>query len=205
MVAALLACLVVVLGTGCASDEAASGYEQAVMQERVQRDMQMREDESVIPPSRRSAFQGLDYYPVDTTYRYVVPLQRRSEPDTVLVPESTGAVRPQVRIGHVRVPLPGGETTLEVYRGEENNQRQGGRLWFPFADATNGDSTYKAGRYVDLEPVEGTDSVIVDFNRAYNPTCTYNPDFACPLPPDDNRLDQPVPAGEKTPQFAENV
>jgi hypothetical protein len=43
--------------------------------------------------------------------------------------------------------------------------------------------------------------VVVDFNRAYNPTCTYNPEFACPLPPEENRLDVPIPAGEKTPKF----
>jgi len=192
-----------VLGTaigGCSpTDSASSQYVQEVTQERLKRDMQMREDESVIPPDRRSAFRGLDYYSVDTTYRYVVPFQRRSVPDTVLVPENTGAVRPQERVGHVRVTLPDGAVTLEVYRGAGEGQR--GRLWFPFADPTNEDSTYKAGRYVDLERMEDTDSVVVDFNRAYNPTCTYNPDFACPLPPEKNQLDQPIPAGEKRPQF----
>jgi uncharacterized protein (DUF1684 family) len=45
------------------------------------------------------------------------------------------------------------------------------------------------------------DSVTVDFNRAYNPTCVYNPEYACPLPPQENRLDVPIPAGEKIPKF----
>ena len=197
----LLGSVLLALGlTACGGGTSGpSGYAQEVMQERVQRDMQMREKESVIPPSRQSAFRGLDYYPVDTTYRYVVALQRRPAPDTVLVPESTGQVRPQVRIGEVAVPLPGGAATLTVFQGTSDDPR--GRLWVPFADATNGDSTYKAGRYVDLMRTED-DSVVVDFNRAYNPTCAYNPEFACPLPPRENRLDRPVPAGEKTPQFA---
>ena len=181
-------------------EEAAStnDYEQTVVQDRVQRDMRMREKESVVPPDRRDAFRGLNFYDVDPAYRYVVPLRRSSTPDTVMIAESTGGLRPQVRVGRVTVPLPTGEEELVVFRGESDNPR--GRLWIPFADSTNEHATYKGGRYVDLEPTD-TDSVVVDFNRAYNPTCAYNPDFACPLPPPENRIDAPIPAGEKKPSF----
>jgi len=168
------------------------------MQDRVQRDMQMREKESVLPPGRRASFRGLDYYPVDTTYRFVVPLQRRSTPDTMMLAENTGRIRAQARVGHVTVPLSSGEEQLAVFQGASDDPR--GRLWIPFADATNDDSTYSAGRYVDLQSASG-DSVVVDFNRTYNPTCAYNPDFACPLPPDENRIGARIPAGEKTPKF----
>ena len=183
---------------GCAGGPAESSYEQQVMQDRVQRDMEMREKNSVIPPRRLDAFQGLDYYAVDRAYRFVVPFQEQAAPDTVMLAENTGQIRPQVRVGRVSVPLPAGEVRLAVFRGASDDPR--GRLWVPFADATNGDSTYSAGRYVDLERA-ASDSVIVDFNRAYNPTCAYNPEFACPLPPEQNRLDAPIPAGEKTPKF----
>ena len=168
------------------------------MQDRVQRDMRMREDDSVLPPDRRDAFRGLDFYPVDPAYRAEVPLQRAPSPDTVMIAESTGGLRPQVQIGRVTVPIPSDTLQLVVFRGESDDPR--GRLWIPFADSTNGYATYKGGRYVDLEPTDG-DSVLVDFNRAYNPTCTYNPDFACPLPPPENRISAPIPAGEKTPLF----
>ena len=182
----------------CGTNSSSGDYEQAVMQDRVQRDMQMRERESVLPPSRREAFRGLNFYEVDPIYRDTVPLQRFETPDTVLVPESTGGVRPQQRIGRVSVPLPGGREELVVFRGGGDTPR--GRLWIPFADSTNRHATYKGGRYVDLTST-GADSVVVDFNRAYNPTCAYNPDFACPLPPPENRIGGPVPAGEKTPTF----
>lgn len=175
-----------------------SSYTQSVMQDRVQRDMRMREKESVVPVRRRDAFQGLDHYPVDRTYRYVVPLERSASLDTVMMAESTGGVRPQVQIGTVTVPLPGGPTDLLVFRGEGDDPR--GRRWIPFADSTNQFATYRGGRYVDLKPA-GPDSVVVDFNRAYNPTCAYNPDFTCPLPPPENRLRQPVSAGERRPIF----
>jgi hypothetical protein len=190
--------VVLVVGTGCGGGPAESSYEQQVMQDRVQRDMQMREKNSVIPPRRLDAFQGLDYYPVDPSYRFVVPFREQAAPDTVMLAENTGRIRPQVRVGRVTVPLPSGDVQLSVFRGASDDPR--GRLWIPFADATNGDSTYSAGRYVDLSRADG-DSVVVDFNRAYNPTCTYNPEFACPLPPEENRLDVPIAAGEKTPKF----
>ena len=195
--ACLLAALLVATG-GCGDSASTSSYEQQVMQARVQRDMQMREKESVLPPDRRDGFRGLDYYAVDTTYRFVVPLRRRAAPDTMMLAENTGRIRAQVRIGRVTVPLPAGEERLVVFRGASDDPR--GRLWIPFADATNGDGTYPAGRYVDLQAAPG-DSVVVDFNRAYNPTCAYNPEFACPLPPDENRIGAPIPAGEKTPKF----
>lgn len=183
---------------GCEGETSTDEYEQQVMQDRVERDMSMREEESVLPPGRRSAFRGLDYYNVDPAYRFVVPLERSAQPDTVMVAESTGGVRPQVLVGRVTIPFPNSEEQLIVFEGEGETPR--GRLWLAFADATNGDSTYKAGRYVDVEPAEG-DSVVVDFNRAYNPTCVYNPDYACPLPPSENRIDAPVTAGEKMPLF----
>jgi uncharacterized protein (DUF1684 family) len=190
--------IVLVVGGGCGGDDADTSYEQTVMQDRVQRDMQMREKESVLPPGRRKSFRGLDYYPVDSTYRFVVPFRPTAAPDTVMLAENTGRIRAQVRIGHVTVPLPVGDARLAVFRGASDDPR--GRLWVPFADATNGDETYEAGRYVDLSRT-GDDSVVVDFNRAYNPTCVYNPEYACPLPPKENRLDARIPAGEKTPKF----
>ena len=195
---AVLGALLVLGAVGCGGGPAESSYEQQIMQDRVQRDMEMREKNSVIPPRRLDAFQGLDYYAVDPAYRFVLSFQEQVASDTVMLAENTGQIRPQVRVGRVTVPLPSGDARLAVFRGASDDPR--GRLWVPFADATNGDSTYSAGRYVDLERAEG-DSVIVDFNRAYNPTCAYNPEFACPLPPEQNRLDVSIPAGEKTPKF----
>ncbi len=193
----LLVCVGAVV-LACGEEAPTTDYEQTVMETRVERDMRMREKESVVPPDRRDAFRGLNFYDVDPTYRHVVSLQRAATPDTVMIAESTGGVRPHVRVGQVTVPLPSGPADLAVFRGEGDGKR--GRLWIPFADSTNGHTTYKAGRYVDLKPV-GEDSAVVDFNRTYNPTCAYNPDYACPLPPPENRIEVPVPAGEKRPSF----
>jgi uncharacterized protein len=81
----------------------------------------------------------------------------------------------------------------------------GGGLFLPFRDATSGDSTYGAGRYL-LDTVKGADlgseggRLVLDFNFAYNPSCAYDPKWVCPLSPPANRLAVAVQAGEKKPE-----
>jgi len=78
----------------------------------------------------------------------------------------------------------------------------GGGLFLPFADATSGDETYGAGRYL-LDTVKGADlgqydgRLVLDFNFAYQPSCAYDPRWTCPLAPPANRLSVAVRAGER--------
>ena len=69
-------------------------------------------------------------------------------------------------------------------------------LFLPFNDLTNGDETYGGGRFIDLE-IPDNDSIIIDFNKAYNPYCAYNPKYSCPIPPEENDLDVHISAGIK--------
>ena len=204
--------VVALLVAGCgASQDSVTTYVQQVRQSRLQRDMQMREEESVLPPARRNSFKGLQYFDVDSTHRYVVPLHGTEQPDTVKMMQSTGGVQSQLKVGTVTIPLPDGREQFSVFRvaGDGTQELEEGALWLPFRDPTNGNRTYKAGRYVDIERPPDADSlagnsvqVTVDFNRAYNPTCAYNPEFACPIPPPENKSDAPIRAGEKTPLFS---
>lgn len=68
-----------------------------------------------------------------------------------------------------------------------------------FRDSTSGNESYGMGRYVTVER-EGAD-VIVDFNRAYNPSCALSPFYNCPIPPRENTLAVPIRAGEMTPRM----
>jgi uncharacterized protein (DUF1684 family) len=184
--------------TACDDRSSEKSYTDRITNERVSRDMEMRGDRSVIPAKQRKSFRGLEYYDIDSTYRFVRPVDRRPRPDTVMMAESTGGVAAQVRVGTVSINFPQQADTLTVFEVTEGEDR--GQWWIPFTDATNGGPTYRLGRYVDLERA-GTDSVIVDFNTAYNPTCAYNPRYACPIPPDANALPFDVPVGEKKPVF----
>ena len=79
-----------------------------------------------------------------------------------------------------------------------------GGLFLPFRDATNSRETYGAGRYLldaaksaDLGPGAAANSLILDFNFAFQPSCAFDPKWACPLAPPSNRLDLPIRAGER--------
>ena len=79
-----------------------------------------------------------------------------------------------------------------------------GGLFVPFRDATNGTETYGAGRYL-LDAAKSADlggdparrTLMCDFNFSYQPSCAFDPQWACPLAPPENRLDVPVRAGER--------
>ena len=70
-------------------------------------------------------------------------------------------------------------------------------LFVPFTDATTGTETYPAGRFLDLDEPDG-ETMVLDFNRAYNPLCNYSPAYNCPIPPAENRLAVAIRAGELT-------
>jgi len=71
-------------------------------------------------------------------------------------------------------------------------------LFLPFTDQTNASETYAGGRYIDLKTKDFTNNqVVIDFNKAYNPYCAYGGGYACPKPPDENKLDIKLEAGEK--------
>jgi uncharacterized protein (DUF1684 family) len=108
------------------------------------------------------------------------------------------------RIGRVRLPFPDGERTLSVFW----LAGYAGGLFIPFRDATNGETTYGAGRYLvdaakgadlgaDPGPEPSTWALILDFNFATQPSCAFDPRWACPLAPPENRLDLEVRAGER--------
>jgi uncharacterized protein (DUF1684 family) len=43
------------------------------------------------------------------------------------------------------------------------------------------------------------DRLVLDFNFAYNPSCSYDPRWSCPLAPPANRLSVEIRAGERNP------
>src|SRR5204862_506924 len=87
------------------------------------------------------------------------------------------------------LPLIGAARALELYW----LVGYGGGVFCPFADATSSGSTYGGGRYL-LDTVKGADlggddrQLVLDFNFAYNPSCSYDPRWVCLLTPPANRL-----------------
>jgi uncharacterized protein (DUF1684 family) len=117
--------------------------------------------------------------------------------DVMEMPTSTGLRRPMRRIGTLEFTLKGARRSLTAFAEADDNELR--RLFVPFGDLTNGAETYQGGRYLDLDRT-ATGLYDLDFNRAYNPFCVFNPSYDCPIPPRENRLDIPVRAGEKMPE-----
>jgi uncharacterized protein (DUF1684 family) len=109
---------------------------------------------------------------------------------------NTGDRRHYRRWGRLSFEVDGRPAALTIYSDPYDED-----YFLPFRDATNGDETYGAGRYLDNHRpgVErtGENTFIIDFNYAYNPYCAYSERYSCPLPPRENWLDVPIRAGEK--------
>lgn len=153
-------------------------------------------DQSPLPPAQQGpAFPGLSFFEPDPAYRYHLPLRTYEEPETITVETTADGEQTYRRVGEFRFEIDGAQVSLQAYRPRDGSDR----LWVPFRDETNGEETYPAGRYIDLDPEEHQTSEgwVLDLNTAYNPTCAYNEAYECPLIPTENWLDVRVEAGEK--------
>ena len=156
-------------------------------------------DQSPLLAEDRADFAGLPVAPYDPTLRFEVELDRDNEPERLEVATGTDGVVTFDRIGVLHLPDLGDLDAwwLSSY---------GGGLFVPIKDATAGRETYGGGRYV-LDTAKGADlggdaragQLVVDLNFAYNPSCAYDPAWACPLAPPGNTLAAPVRGGEQSP------
>jgi uncharacterized protein (DUF1684 family) len=115
-----------------------------------------------------------------------------------MMPTTTERKSQEVVYGIARFELHGQYFELEIYQNQELMLKEGYEdyLFLPFLDETNGNGTYSGGRYIDLSIPDG-DTIIIDFNKAYNPYCAYNKKYSCPIVPRVNQLNTAVNAGVK--------
>jgi uncharacterized protein (DUF1684 family) len=148
------------------------------------------------PASARQPGQQLNHAAYDPAYRFVLEMRPAEPEEWAPTTGSDGAV-PFTRAGRFEIPGIGG---LDVWR----LGTYGNGIFVPLRDATAGRTSYGAGRYL-LDTVKGADlgreedAWVLDLNFAYNPSCAYDPAWACPLAPLGNRLEAEVPVGELSP------
>lgn len=137
-----------------------------------------------------AGFLGFTWFPIDPAMRVVGRFIPDDEPASVRVPNTFGDVDTYRTEGVVEFTLAGETLRLRPFTTRPN------RFWFVFRDASSGVETYEAARflYADLQP-DGR--VELDFNRAYNPPCAFNPYTTCPIPLAENRLPVKILAGER--------
>lgn len=144
-------------------------------------------------------FNALNYFANNAAYKITARFVRTTNEKKFEMPTMNGKSKTAVKYAEVKFNLNGREHTLSVYQLEKllSDEKYKNYLFIPFKDLTNGKETYGAGRYIDLI-IPDKDTITIDFNRAYNPSCAYNKTkFSCPVPPVANHLKTRVEAGEK--------
>lgn len=150
-------------------------------------------------PEDRADFTGLPVRPYDPDWRFEVAITPADEPRRMNVETGTDGIVPFDLLGVVDVP---GVGPLDVWRLAS----YGGGIFLPVKDALAGihGGTYGGGRYLldtvkgaDLGAGQGPESLVLDFNFAYNPSCAYDPAWACPLAQPGNRTAVEIPVGER--------
>ena len=168
--------------------------------------------QSPVPPAEREAFRAR-HWPYDERLRFDVRVEAIAAAAPVApslaapvglagieLPNS-GAEAPRFdRLGEIRLRTPEGNGALPLFW----MHGYAGGLFVPFRDGTSGAETYGAGRYV-LDTAKGADlggdaaagTIVVDLNFAYQPSCAFDPAWACPLAPPESRLAFRIEAGER--------
>lgn len=140
--------------------------------------------------SVRKNFQGMKYFPISPNFHF----EANFVPDSKKIPivNILGKTEMEESPGHVDFSYEGRSYSLRpIYEDTPD----GKTLFFLFKDPTNKSETYQAGRMLNT-PLPKNGKVDLDFNRSYNPPCTFTPYATCPLPPKENTLPFPVEAGE---------
>lgn len=142
----------------------------------------------------RQDFTGLNWFPVDGSYHVAAQYTPYDQPKQLDSQNVLGDPIKMDIVGYLSFSLHGQNLRLEV-----EPEKTGG-FFVVFRDLTAGKQTYPASRFIDTDPPKDTPNgkiVDLDFNKAYNPPCAYNPYTTCPLPLPGNRLQIAIPAGEK--------
>jgi uncharacterized protein (DUF1684 family) len=138
----------------------------------------------------RKSFTKLDWFPVDPSWRVTAKYIPFAEPRKKLFDSQTGDMQEMIIPGVVEFTRAG--KTFRISPILEEDQ-----FFIVFRDTTAGKTTYPAARFLYTMAPPKAGPVELDFNKAYNPPCTFTPYATCPLPPPENRFDIPVEAGEK--------
>lgn len=150
--------------------------------------LRVRDSES----ERRRNFAGIAHYPVDASWRIEADWTPHKEPQSFGIQTVIGTIEEMPNPGYGSFTRDGRE--YRIYPVIEEGSED---LFIIFADRTSGKETYGPGRFVYAPWPKADGKLVIDFNKAYNPPCAFNPFSTCPLPPPENRLDLRVTAGEK--------
>lgn len=143
-------------------------------------------------------FKALDFFPIDSSYIVTAKLKFHENSESFQMKTTTERLPVYKLYATASFKIKGVDYKLEIYQNQKLILTDDFEdfLFLPFTDKTNAETSYGGGRYIDLKLPEG-DTIIIDFNMAYNPYCAYNGKYSCPIPPKANHLDTEINAGVK--------
>jgi len=154
--------------------------------------------ESPLTSKDIKTFKQLDFFKYDESYKVEAKMELTPNSEYFEMPTSTDR-KPLYRVYAVLTfELKGKTHQLNIYENIDLLTTKGYEdyLFLPFIDETNGETTYGGGRYIESRIPKGN-TLMVDFNEAFNPYCAYNYKYSCPVVPIENTLNLKVEAGVK--------
>ena len=155
-------------------------------------------DHEVVTGENKKLFQ---FFPADESYRVKAKFEKAKNPQWFQL-ESSGKEKKTYRVyGTLSFTLNNTPVKLNLYQSQSLMQDPEFKdyLLLPFTDGTSGNETYQSGRYLDFKTSDiKNNTLVLDFNKAYNPYCAYEADkYNCPMPPKENAIPIEIKAGEK--------
>jgi uncharacterized protein (DUF1684 family) len=158
--------------------------------------------ESPLKKADRLSFKKIDFFPLQVGYAVTAQIIIIDTAKPFSMATTTGRPAIYQKYALLKFKLQDKEHQLFVYESHRLKAMKGydDYLFLPFGDESNGEESYGGGRFLSLRKVK-SDSILVDFNKAYNPYCAYNAKYSCPIPPKENHLKIKVLAGVKAPKL----
>lgn len=155
--------------------------------------------ESPLPEDKIAAFEeegGHHFFPIDHQLRIVAAFEKSKDIKDVGFKTTTERIAMYDVYGVAKFKLDDKEYAVNVYQSHRlrDMDEYKEHLFFPFNDLTNGETSYGGGRYIDLTIPKGN-TIVIDFNKSYNPYCAYTSGYSCPIPPIENYIDSEIKAG----------
>lgn len=143
-------------------------------------------------------FKSLDFYPIKKKHCITAKYKRTPDAEPFKMKTTTDRAPEYVKYGEIEFTLNGKPIKVNIYQSLrlKKIEKYKDYLFLPFRDLTSGKTSYGGGRYVDLKIPE-SNTVIIDFNKAYNPYCAYSHKYSCVVPPAENFIDIKIKAGVK--------
>lgn len=177
-----------------------NSYYELLMKERQEKNHEFRNSEdSPLTSQDKQNFKGLNYFNADTNFVIKAIIQKSVGRDTIKMKTTTERLPLFIIHGVAKFSFSGKVHQLTIFQnvGLMQTEEYKDYLFIPFTDETSGEESYGGGRYIDAR-ITSDSTMIIDFNRAYNPYCVYNKSYSCPIPPRENHLDIKITAGEQT-------